>query len=97
MSRLLAAALAAIFAAGLLAPAAAMADDGVKLNVTQVDASDFPNVRIVASAVDAQGKPVKGLQATDLIVSESPRSPSPSCSTRRAAWPGSRSATRRPR
>ena len=73
MSKLLAAALAIVFAAGLVAPAVALADDGVKLNVTQVDASDFPNVRIVASAVDAQGKPVKGLQATDLIVSESSR------------------------
>ena len=73
MSRLLAVAFATIFAAGLFAPAVALADDGVKLNVTQVDASDFPNVRIVASAVDAQGKPVKGLQATDLIVSESSR------------------------
>ena len=73
MSKLVAAAIAIIFAAGLVAPAVALADDGVKLNVTQVDASDFPNVRIVASAVDAQGKPVKGLQATDLIVSESSR------------------------
>ncbi|MDP9245831.1 MAG: VWA domain-containing protein, partial [Chloroflexota bacterium] len=63
----------AIVAALVLSPVVAFADDTVRLNVTQVDASDFPNVRIVASAVDAQGKPVKGLQATDLKVSESSR------------------------
>ncbi len=73
MSRLLALALGVALAAGFVAPAVALADDGVKLNVTQVDPSDFPNVRIVASAVDAQGKPVKGLQATDLVLSESSR------------------------
>jgi tight adherence protein C len=73
MSRLLALALGIALAAGAVAPAVALADDGVKLNVTQVDPSDFPNVRIVASAVDALGKPVKGLQASDLIVSESSR------------------------
>jgi tight adherence protein C len=73
MSRLLAIALGVVFAVGLVGPAIALADDGVKLNLTQVDPSDFPNVRIVASAVDAQGKPVKGLQATDLVVSESRR------------------------
>ena len=73
MSRLFALALGLALAAGSVAPAVALADDGVKLNVTQVDPSDFPNVRIVASAVDAQGKPVKGLQASDLIVSESSR------------------------
>jgi tight adherence protein C len=73
MSRLLVIALGVALVAGFVAPMVALADDGVKLNVTQVDPSDFPNVRIVASAVDAQGKPVKGLQASDLIVSESSR------------------------
>lgn len=73
MSRTLVAAIGVAFVLGLLGPSIALADDGVKLNVTQVDASGYPNVRIVASAVDAQGKPVKGLQASDLIVSESSR------------------------
>lgn len=73
MSRRLAIALGVAFAVGLVGPTVALADEVVKLNVTQVDPSDFPNVRIVASAVDAQGKPVKGLLATELIVSESSR------------------------
>lgn len=74
MSRLLGLALLVSFVATLGAPATAAADDQiVKLVVTQVDPSDFPNVRIVATAVDAQGKPVSGLQATDLIVSEASR------------------------
>jgi VWFA-related protein len=73
MSRLLALVFGVAFVAALVHPAIALADDTVRLNVTQIDPSDFPNVRIVASAVDAQGKPVKGLQATDLIVSESSR------------------------
>jgi len=73
MSRTAAVAFGVALVLGLLAPSLALADDVIKLNVTQVDPSDFPNVRIVASAVDASGKPVKGLQATDLIVSESSR------------------------
>src|SRR5690242_4168725 len=73
MSRRLALAAGLALLLGLAGPVVALADDVVKLNITQVDPSDFPNVRIVASAVDAQGKPVKGLQATDLIVSESSR------------------------
>ncbi|HTJ60259.1 MAG TPA: VWA domain-containing protein [Candidatus Saccharimonadales bacterium] len=73
MSRLLALVFGVAFLAALVDPAVALADDTVRLNVTQIDPSDFPNVRIVASAADAQGKPVKGLQATDLIVSESSR------------------------
>src|SRR5438477_5771128 len=73
MSRLLAAIFGVALVSALVSPAVALADDTVKINVTQVDPSDFPNVRIVASAVDAQGKPVKGLQASDLTLSESSR------------------------
>ena len=73
MSRALAVVFGVTFLAALVSPTVALADDTVKLTVTQVDPSDFPNVRIVASAADAQGKPVKGLQASDLIVSESSR------------------------
>ena len=73
MSRALAVLFGVTFIAALVCPAVALADDTVRLNVTQIDPSDFPNVRVVASAVDAQGKPVKGLQASDLIVSESSR------------------------
>jgi tight adherence protein C len=73
MSRTPAVAFGLALVLGLLVPSLALADDVIKLKVTQVDPSDFPNVRIVASAVDAAGKPVKGLQATDLIVSESSR------------------------
>jgi tight adherence protein C len=73
MSRRFALLFGAAFVAALAFPTIALADDTVKINVTQVDPSDFPNVRIVANVVDAQGHAVKGLQATDLTVSESSR------------------------
>jgi tight adherence protein C len=52
---------------------AARADDPVKLTVSQVDVGEFPNVRAVVSVTDAQGTPVKGLQAADLLASEDGR------------------------
>ncbi len=54
-------------------PSHAVAEDPIRLNVTQLDASQFPVVRITASAIDQQGRAVKGLQATDLRVSEDGR------------------------
>lgn len=57
----------------LASPSRAWAEDPVRLVVTQLDASQFPVVRIAASATDAQGRAVKGLQATDLRVSEDGR------------------------
>lgn len=51
----------------------ASADDPVRIGVTQLDASQFPVVRIAASVTDEQGRAVKGLQAADLRVSEGGR------------------------
>lgn len=48
----------------------ALADDGTKIAITKVDVSSFPDIHIVASVTDAQGRPLKGLTAADLTVSE---------------------------
>src|ERR1700682_6004540 len=57
--------------AGLLAGAfGAAADEGARIVVTDVDASQFPQVHIVASVLDAKGIPVRGLTAADLSVTE---------------------------
>ena len=62
-----------VLALVLAAPARASAEDPVRLAVTQLDASQFPAVRIAASVTDAQGRAVKGLRAADLRVSEDGR------------------------
>jgi len=46
------------------------ADEGARVVVTNVDASQFPPVHIVASVLDAKGTPVRGLTAADLTVTE---------------------------
>lgn len=51
----------------------ALADDPLRIRITQVDASAFPDVRVVASVVDAQDRPVADLSAKDLVVSEDGR------------------------
>ena len=48
----------------------ASADDKPRIAVTQVDVSEFPLVHIVASVTDTAGRPLKGLTAADLSVSE---------------------------
>jgi tight adherence protein C len=48
----------------------ASADDGLRIVVSEVDASEFPQIRVVASVVDASGKAVRGLSAAQLRVSE---------------------------
>jgi len=58
----------AVCAAGSSTPAAG--DEGIRIAVTQVDASAFPQVRIVAAVTDAQGRPLRGLTAGDLTISE---------------------------
>ncbi len=57
-------------AASLASASSASADDGTHIVVTKLDVSEFPQVRIVASVTDAQGRPLKGLTAADLTVSE---------------------------
>ena len=51
----------------------ALAEDPVRIGVTQIDATQFPIVRIAASVTDVQGRAMKGLQAGDLRVSEGGR------------------------
>ena len=48
----------------------ATADDGVRIVINEVDASEFPQIRVVAGVTDAAGKPVRGLSASQLLVSE---------------------------
>src|SRR5258706_1815343 len=60
------AAIAAVFLMG----GAALADDPIRIVISRVDAGDFPTVRLVASVVDASGKPLRGLRAEDLQLRE---------------------------
>jgi tight adherence protein C len=53
---------------GVAGPASA--DDGLRIIVNEVDASEFPQIRVVAAVTDASGKPVRGLSAAQLLVSE---------------------------
>jgi tight adherence protein C len=50
-----------------------LADDPLRIRITSVDASAFPDVRVVASVVDAQDRPLADLTARDLVVSEDGR------------------------
>jgi tight adherence protein C len=53
---------------GQITPAAA--DDPIKLVITQLDATAFPDVRLALRVTDALGKPVKGLATNDVEVLE---------------------------
>src|SRR5258705_598047 len=64
------AAFAAAIAAVFLMGGTALADDPIRIVISRVDAGDFPTVRLVASVVDASGKPVRGLRAEDLQLRE---------------------------
>ena len=73
-------ALLAVLAVALgvaLASQPALADDPLRIRITQVDASNFPDVRVVASVVDAQDRPVGDIAAGDLVVTEEGRTQSP--------------------
>ncbi|MDP9265610.1 MAG: VWA domain-containing protein [Chloroflexota bacterium] len=48
----------------------AAADLAYKINVTQLDTTAYPDVRIVASVTDAGGRAVKGVVSSDLVVAE---------------------------
>jgi tight adherence protein C len=75
MSRLPRALLSLTLAIGIagIFPGVAAADDPLRMQITQVDPSDFPNVRVVASLVDAQQRPVGGIDASSIVVSEDGR------------------------
>ena len=62
-------------------PGAASAEDPLRVQITQVDPSDFPNVRVVASLVDGQQRPVSGIDPSSIVVSEDGRPQSPSVET----------------
>jgi tight adherence protein C len=62
-------------------PGVAIADDPFRMQITQVDPSDFPNVRVVASLVDGQQRPVSGVDASSIVVSEDGRPQRPSIET----------------
>lgn len=63
-------ALAAALACIVAATQPALADDPLRIRITQVDATNFPDVRVVASIVDAQDRPVSGLAAREIVLSE---------------------------
>jgi len=62
-------------------PGAAYADDPLRVQITQVDPSNFPNVKVVASLVDGQQRPVSGIDPSSIVVSEDGRPQSPSIET----------------
>jgi tight adherence protein C len=65
--------LALALVVAVIFPGVAAADDPVRMQISQVDPSDFPNVRVVASLVDGQGRPVSGVDASSIVVSEDGR------------------------
>jgi tight adherence protein C len=60
-------------AAAVIFPGAAAADDPVRMQISQVDPSNFPNVRVIASIVDSQQRPVTGIDAGSIVLSEDGR------------------------
>ena len=70
-----------------LLPSGASADDPRQIKILQVDPSDFPNVRFVASIVDAQGRPVADVRAGDIAVTEDGRQQRPSVTEARQVLP----------
>jgi tight adherence protein C len=70
----------ALAVAGIF-PGVAAADDPYRMQITQVDPSDFPNVRVTASLVDGQQRPVSGVDASSIVVSEDGRPQHPSIET----------------
>lgn len=71
MSRVFAALCAVSLSLLLAAPA--WAAGPVQIRITAIDPGDYPNVRVVASITDAAGKPIDGLRATDVLISEDGR------------------------
>src|SRR5438552_19142113 len=72
MSSLLRLAAVLLVATGMLAGTveSALAADAYRIRVELVDVGAYPDVRLVVSVVDAAGRPVKGLNAADLVVTE---------------------------
>src|SRR5262249_57486909 len=60
----------AVLVAMLAAAGPASADDGVRIRVERIDTLQYPTMRLVASVVDGAGRPVRGLSAADLVLTE---------------------------
>jgi tight adherence protein C len=67
------AALALAVAFSAAAPERALADDPLRVRITQLDATTFPDVRFAVSVFDAQDRPVSTLSPVELFVSEQGR------------------------
>jgi len=56
-----------------LTGARALADDPVRIRITEVDVAAFPDVRLLVSAVDGQDRPVSELTPRDFFITEDGR------------------------
>ena len=56
-----------------LVPGRALADDPLRIKITQVDAAAFPDVHFAVSIFDAQDRPVSNLSPSEIFVSEQGR------------------------
>jgi tight adherence protein C len=61
---------AAALVAMLAAAGPAAADDGLRIRIERIDTLQYPTMRIVAAVVDGAGRPVRGLSAGDLVLTE---------------------------
>src|SRR5262249_39631334 len=60
----------AVLVAMLAAAGPASADDGVRIRIERIDTLQYPTMRMVAAVVDGAGRPVRGLNASDLVLTE---------------------------
>jgi len=56
-----------------LVPGRALADDPLRIKITQVDAAAFPDVHFAVSIFDSQDRPVSNLSPSEIFVSEQGR------------------------
>jgi tight adherence protein C len=56
-----------------LVPGRALADDPLRIRITEVDATTFPEVHFAVSIFDAQDRPVSNLSPSEIFVSEQGR------------------------
>src|SRR5437773_10772490 len=61
---------AAVLVAMLATASPVAADDGLRIRIERIATLQYPTMRIVASVVDAAGRPVRGLSAGDLVLTE---------------------------
>jgi len=66
-------ALGLAFAFMALVPGRALADDPLRIKITQVDAAAYPDVHFAVSIFDSQDRPVSNLSPSEIFVSEQGR------------------------